>query len=69
MALPSHKPESVQDSTVTARAKNFHSVQYLLVHGTADGELCNVFSCITFIQVCKDLISSGFNLLVFVLKE
>ncbi|KAM7365473.1 hypothetical protein PAMP_016394 [Pampus punctatissimus] len=24
------------NSTVTARAKNFHSVQYLLVHGTAD---------------------------------
>jgi len=31
---------TVQNSTVTARAKNFHSVQYLLVHGTADGELC-----------------------------
>lgn len=29
----------VQNSTVTERAKNFHSVQYLLVHGTADGEL------------------------------
>lgn len=28
----------VQNSTVTERAKNFHSVKYLLVHGTADGE-------------------------------
>ncbi|CAG04973.1 unnamed protein product, partial [Tetraodon nigroviridis] len=26
----------VQNSTVTERAKNFHSVKYLLVHGTAD---------------------------------
>ncbi|CDQ98167.1 unnamed protein product [Oncorhynchus mykiss] len=26
----------LQNSTVTARAKNFRSVQYLLVHGTAD---------------------------------
>uniref|UniRef100_A0A673A4J0 Dipeptidyl peptidase 4-like n=1 Tax=Sphaeramia orbicularis TaxID=375764 RepID=A0A673A4J0_9TELE len=26
----------LQNSTVTERAKNFHSVQYLLVHGTAD---------------------------------
>ncbi len=33
------KSDCVQNSTVTARAKNFHSVQYLLVHGTADGEL------------------------------
>lgn len=28
----------VQNTTVTERAKNFHSVQYLLVHGTADGK-------------------------------
>lgn len=28
----------MQNTTVTARARNFHSVQYLLVHGTADGE-------------------------------
>lgn len=28
----------VQNSTVTAMAKNFHSVKYLLIHGTADGE-------------------------------
>lgn len=27
----------LQNSTVTSRAKNFKSVQYLLVHGTADG--------------------------------
>uniref|UniRef100_A0A7N8XHM4 Dipeptidyl peptidase 4-like n=1 Tax=Mastacembelus armatus TaxID=205130 RepID=A0A7N8XHM4_9TELE len=27
---------SFKNSTVTERAKNFHSVQYLLVHGTAD---------------------------------
>lgn len=31
--------DCVQNSTVTERAKNFRSVQYLLVHGTADGEL------------------------------
>uniref|UniRef100_A0A673A3P3 Dipeptidyl peptidase 4-like n=1 Tax=Sphaeramia orbicularis TaxID=375764 RepID=A0A673A3P3_9TELE len=31
-SLLSNKP----NSTVTERAKNFHSVQYLLVHGTAD---------------------------------
>uniref|UniRef100_A0A8D0AIZ0 Dipeptidyl-peptidase 4 n=1 Tax=Sander lucioperca TaxID=283035 RepID=A0A8D0AIZ0_SANLU len=30
------KSDCVQNSTVTARAKNFHSVQYLLIHGTAD---------------------------------
>lgn len=29
---------SAQNSTVTGRARNFDSVQYLLVHGTADGE-------------------------------
>lgn len=33
------KSDCVQNSTVTERAKNFHLVQYLLVHGTADGEL------------------------------
>lgn len=38
MMLPPQQYVRVQDSTVTARAKNFHSVQYLLVHGTADGE-------------------------------
>uniref|UniRef100_A0A8C2BFT8 Dipeptidyl-peptidase 4 n=1 Tax=Cyprinus carpio TaxID=7962 RepID=A0A8C2BFT8_CYPCA len=29
----------LQNSTVMERAKNFKSVQYLLVHGTADGEI------------------------------
>ena len=33
-----------QNSTVPGRAKNFHSVQYLLVHGTADGESGRVFN-------------------------
>ena len=30
--------QSVQSSTVMGRARNFKTVQYLLVHGTADGE-------------------------------
>lgn len=34
---PNHKSDCAKNSTVTARAKNFQSVQYLLVHGTADG--------------------------------
>ncbi|XP_008323074.1 dipeptidyl peptidase 4 [Cynoglossus semilaevis] len=36
MMEPSENQAGYADSTVTARAKNFHSVQYLLVHGTAD---------------------------------
>lgn len=36
MNKPSENPESYKNSTVTSRAKNFQSVQYLLVHGTAD---------------------------------
>ncbi|XP_056226550.1 dipeptidyl peptidase 4-like isoform X3 [Seriola aureovittata] len=36
MMEPSENPDFYANSTVTARAKNFHSVQYLLVHGTAD---------------------------------
>ncbi|XP_077958456.1 dipeptidyl peptidase 4 isoform X2 [Gasterosteus aculeatus] len=36
MMEPSQNPVAYANSTVTARAKNFHSVQYLLVHGTAD---------------------------------
>ncbi|KAJ8003478.1 hypothetical protein DPEC_G00148730 [Dallia pectoralis] len=36
MKQPSENPEFYNNSTVTARAKNFRSVQYLLVHGTAD---------------------------------
>uniref|UniRef100_A0A665W9S9 Dipeptidyl-peptidase 4 n=1 Tax=Echeneis naucrates TaxID=173247 RepID=A0A665W9S9_ECHNA len=36
MRQPSENPEGYANTTVTARAKNFHSVQYLLVHGTAD---------------------------------
>lgn len=28
-----------QNSTVMARAQNFHNVDYLLIHGTADGEV------------------------------
>uniref|UniRef100_A0A8C8E3Z7 Dipeptidyl-peptidase 4 n=1 Tax=Oryzias sinensis TaxID=183150 RepID=A0A8C8E3Z7_9TELE len=36
MMQPSENPKGYANSTVTARAKNFHSVQYLLVHGTAD---------------------------------
>ncbi|XP_044044236.1 dipeptidyl peptidase 4-like isoform X2 [Siniperca chuatsi] len=36
MMEPSENSPAYTNSTVTARAKNFHSVQYLLVHGTAD---------------------------------
>ncbi|XP_061669326.1 dipeptidyl peptidase 4-like isoform X1 [Syngnathoides biaculeatus] len=36
MTKPIDNQEAYTNSTVTARAKNFHSVQYLLVHGTAD---------------------------------
>ncbi|XP_061908140.1 dipeptidyl peptidase 4-like isoform X1 [Entelurus aequoreus] len=36
MLTPADNPVAYSNSTVTARAKNFHSVQYLLVHGTAD---------------------------------
>uniref|UniRef100_A0A8C7UPC9 Uncharacterized protein n=1 Tax=Oncorhynchus mykiss TaxID=8022 RepID=A0A8C7UPC9_ONCMY len=36
MNQPSENLEFYKNSTVTARAKNFKSVQYLLVHGTAD---------------------------------
>ncbi|KAI3366030.1 hypothetical protein L3Q82_009859, partial [Scortum barcoo] len=36
MMQPSENEYAYTNSTVTARAKNFHSVQYLLVHGTAD---------------------------------
>ncbi|XP_017282279.1 dipeptidyl peptidase 4 isoform X2 [Kryptolebias marmoratus] len=36
MMQPSENPEAYANATVTARAKNFHSVDYLLVHGTAD---------------------------------
>ncbi|XP_054915193.1 dipeptidyl peptidase 4 isoform X1 [Poeciliopsis prolifica] len=36
MMQPSENPDGYNNSTVMARAKNFRSVQYLLVHGTAD---------------------------------
>uniref|UniRef100_A0A8D0A9P1 Dipeptidyl-peptidase 4 n=1 Tax=Sander lucioperca TaxID=283035 RepID=A0A8D0A9P1_SANLU len=36
MMEPSQNSLAYTNSTVTARAKNFHSVQYLLIHGTAD---------------------------------
>uniref|UniRef100_A0A8C6TZI2 Dipeptidyl-peptidase 4 n=1 Tax=Neogobius melanostomus TaxID=47308 RepID=A0A8C6TZI2_9GOBI len=36
MNPPSLNQEAYDNSTVTARANNFHKVQYLLVHGTAD---------------------------------
>ncbi|XP_055358999.1 dipeptidyl peptidase 4-like [Betta splendens] len=36
MREPSDNLHFYANSTVTERAKNFHSVQYLLVHGTAD---------------------------------
>uniref|UniRef100_A0AAX7TEA6 Uncharacterized protein n=1 Tax=Astatotilapia calliptera TaxID=8154 RepID=A0AAX7TEA6_ASTCA len=36
MKLPSQNSEGYDNTTVTGRARNFHSVQYLLVHGTAD---------------------------------
>ncbi|XP_077574654.1 dipeptidyl peptidase 4-like [Stigmatopora nigra] len=36
MTKPSDNAVAYTNSTVTARAKNFHSVEYLLVHGTAD---------------------------------
>ncbi|XP_069579399.1 dipeptidyl peptidase 4-like [Brachyistius frenatus] len=36
MTEPSDNVDAYLNSTVTARAKNFHGVDYLLVHGTAD---------------------------------
>ncbi|XP_029305666.1 dipeptidyl peptidase 4-like [Cottoperca gobio] len=36
MMEPEQNSVAYANSTVTARAKNFHAVQYLLVHGTAD---------------------------------
>ncbi|XP_028322721.1 dipeptidyl peptidase 4-like isoform X1 [Gouania willdenowi] len=36
MQQPSENPEFYASTTVTALAKNFHSVKYLLIHGTAD---------------------------------
>uniref|UniRef100_A0A671Q6G0 Dipeptidyl peptidase 4-like n=1 Tax=Sinocyclocheilus anshuiensis TaxID=1608454 RepID=A0A671Q6G0_9TELE len=36
MHRPEENMESYKNSTVTGRAKNFKSVQYMLVHGTAD---------------------------------
>ncbi|XP_072242922.1 dipeptidyl peptidase 4-like [Leuresthes tenuis] len=36
MMEPTENPNGYANSTVPGRAKNFHSVQYLLVHGTAD---------------------------------
>lgn len=36
MTEPSENPDFYANSTVTGRAKNFHQVDYLLVHGTAD---------------------------------
>ncbi|XP_054642062.1 dipeptidyl peptidase 4 isoform X2 [Dunckerocampus dactyliophorus] len=36
MGTPTENSDSYKNSTVTARAKNFKGVDYLLVHGTAD---------------------------------
>ncbi|KAL7385526.1 hypothetical protein ABVT39_023437 [Epinephelus coioides] len=36
MGKPTENSDSYKNSTVTARAKNFKTVDYLLVHGTAD---------------------------------
>ncbi|XP_072305849.1 dipeptidyl peptidase 4 [Eucyclogobius newberryi] len=36
MTPPLMNQDAYDNSTVTARAKNFHSVKYLLIHGTAD---------------------------------
>ncbi|KAI4806013.1 hypothetical protein KUCAC02_010605 [Chaenocephalus aceratus] len=36
MGMPADNSDSYENSTVTARAKNFKTVDYLLVHGTAD---------------------------------
>ncbi|XP_074550869.1 dipeptidyl peptidase 4 [Halichoeres trimaculatus] len=36
MGMPEDNTDSYKNSTVTARAKNFKTVDYLLVHGTAD---------------------------------
>ncbi|CAN9498346.1 unnamed protein product [Ophioblennius macclurei] len=36
MLQPSENPDFYANSTVTGRAKNFHDVKYLLIHGTAD---------------------------------
>ncbi|XP_061580470.1 prolyl endopeptidase FAP [Cololabis saira] len=36
MGKPSENSEAYKNSTVTSRAKNFKTVDYLLVHGTAD---------------------------------
>uniref|UniRef100_A0A8C2BN78 Dipeptidyl-peptidase 4 n=1 Tax=Cyprinus carpio TaxID=7962 RepID=A0A8C2BN78_CYPCA len=39
MLTPAENQAFYDNSTVTGRAKNFKWVQYLLVHGTADGEI------------------------------
>ncbi|XP_061548430.1 dipeptidyl peptidase 4 [Phycodurus eques] len=36
MGTPTENSDSYKNSTVTARAKNFKGIKYLLVHGTAD---------------------------------
>uniref|UniRef100_A0A8C7CTN2 Fibroblast activation protein, alpha n=1 Tax=Oncorhynchus kisutch TaxID=8019 RepID=A0A8C7CTN2_ONCKI len=43
MSKPEENADSYKNSTVTSRAKNFKSADYLLVHGTADG-MCFCFS-------------------------
>uniref|UniRef100_W5L275 Dipeptidyl-peptidase 4 n=1 Tax=Astyanax mexicanus TaxID=7994 RepID=W5L275_ASTMX len=46
MLTPSQNQAFYDNSTVTGRAKNFKSVQYLLVHGTADGEASFLNTCV-----------------------
>ncbi|TRY66185.1 hypothetical protein DNTS_028296 [Danionella cerebrum] len=53
MRRPQENYERYKNSTVTLRAKNFKSVQYMLVHGTADGKQHNLRPT----QYLKDLMS------------
>uniref|UniRef100_A0A8C9G1D6 Fibroblast activation protein alpha n=1 Tax=Pavo cristatus TaxID=9049 RepID=A0A8C9G1D6_PAVCR len=52
MGLPveSDNLEHYKNSTVMARAKNFQNVEYLLIHGTADGEVSCVFYDFLFLS-------------------
>uniref|UniRef100_A0A8C7ZC06 Fibroblast activation protein, alpha n=1 Tax=Oryzias sinensis TaxID=183150 RepID=A0A8C7ZC06_9TELE len=43
MGKPVENPDNYKNSTVTSRAKNFTKVDFLLVHGTADGTFHHFF--------------------------
>ncbi|XP_031414169.1 dipeptidyl peptidase 4 isoform X2 [Clupea harengus] len=42
MSRPEENVDGYKNSTVTARAKNFKSVEYLLIHGTADASRTDI---------------------------